>query len=70
MDNPSVLATQAGEIMELMEDVVEHYCNENIVSGERVWSMVFALADYKLSSEQEDWLSCYINVWDTISNLD
>ena len=48
MDNPSVLASQAGEIMELMEDIVEHYCNENIVSGERVWSMVLALADYKL----------------------
>jgi len=54
MDNPSVLASQAGEIMELMEDIVEHYCNENIVSGERVWSMVFALADYKLSSFPED----------------
>ena len=39
MDNPSVLATQAGEIMELMEDIVEHYCNENIVSGERVPSL-------------------------------
>ncbi len=24
----------------------------------------------KLTSEQEDWLSCYINVWDTIANLD
>ncbi len=22
----------------------------------------------KLTSEQEDWLSCYINVWDTIVN--
>ena len=27
---------------------------ENIVSVERVWSMVFALADYKLSSFPED----------------
>ena len=54
MDNPSVLASQAGEIMELMEDVVEHYCNENIVSVERVWSMVFALSDYKLSHFPED----------------
>ena len=22
----------------------------------------------KLTSEQQDWLSCYINVWDTIVN--
>ena len=22
----------------------------------------------KLTSEQEDWLSCYINVWDLITN--
>ena len=22
----------------------------------------------KLTSEQEDWLSCYINVWDTVVN--
>ena len=54
MENPTVLQQQAGEIMELMEDIVEHYCNENIVSGERVWSMVFALADYKLTHFPED----------------
>ena len=23
----------------------------------------------KLTSEQEDWLSCYINVWDTIQGV-
>ena len=23
----------------------------------------------KLTSEQEDWLSCYINVWDTIQKV-
>ncbi len=23
----------------------------------------------KLTSEQEDWLSCYINVWDTIQEV-
>ena len=54
MENQSVLAQQAGEIMELMEDIVSYYCNENIVSGERVWSMVFALSDYKLSHFPED----------------
>ena len=25
--------------------------------------------DAKLTSEQEDWLSCYINVWDTIQEV-
>ena len=54
MENQSVLAQQAGEIMELMEDIVSYYCNENIVSGERVWAMVFALSDYKLSHFPED----------------
>ncbi len=24
----------------------------------------------KLTSEQQDWLSCYINVWDTIQEVD
>ena len=23
----------------------------------------------KLTSEQEDWLSCYINIWDTIQEV-
>ena len=54
MENPTVLQQQAGEIMELMEDIVEHYCTENIVSGERVWAMIFALSDYKLTDFPED----------------
>ena len=24
----------------------------------------------KLTSEQQDWLSCYINVWDTMQEVD
>ena len=38
-------------LMELMEDTIEHYCDENMVSGESAWTMVGALADAKLSVE-------------------
>ena len=40
---------QAVEIMELFEDSVEYFCSENLISGEKVWTMVAALADAKLA---------------------
>ena len=47
--NQELLQQQAYEVMELIEDVVEHYCDENIVSGEQIWCMIGALSDYKLN---------------------
>jgi hypothetical protein len=35
----------------LLEDTIEYYCDEYMVSGEVAWSMVAALADAKLSVE-------------------
>ena len=35
--------------MELIEDVVEGHCDTNIISGEKVWVMIKALADLKVS---------------------
>ena len=35
----------------LMEDTIEYYCDEYMVSGEVAWSMVAALADAKLNVE-------------------
>ena len=43
------LESQAIEVMELIEDSVEYFCNENVISGEKVWTMVGALADAKLA---------------------
>ena len=44
--------------METIEDAVESICNENLLSGEKVWTMVYALADTKLNQfpeiEEED----------------
>ena len=31
--------------MELIDDVVEYHCDENYISGEKMWVMVKALAD-------------------------
>ena len=37
------------EIRELVEDVVEHICDENLLSGELVWTMVAMFATAKLA---------------------
>jgi hypothetical protein len=48
------LESQAIEVMELIEDSVEYFCNENVISGEKVWTMVAALSDAKLAQFPED----------------
>ena len=35
----------------LLEDSVEYYCDEHMVSGEIAWTMVASLADAKLKVE-------------------
>tara|TARA_B100000287_G_scaffold374481_1_gene374333 strand:+ start:281 stop:475 length:195 start_codon:yes stop_codon:yes gene_type:complete len=42
------LQNEAMEIMELIEDVVEYHCDENYISGEKMWVMINALSQYKL----------------------
>ena len=49
MNNPTELQQQAIEVMELIEDVVEGHCDTNIISGEKVWVMIKALADLKVA---------------------
>ena len=44
-------AQQLVELMEIMEDTVEYYCDQNMVSGETAWTMVASLADAKLNVE-------------------
>ena len=38
-------------LQEILEDTVEYYCDENMVSGETAWTMVASLADAKLNVE-------------------
>ena len=35
----------------LMEDTIEYYCDEHVVSGQTAWTMVASLADAKLKVE-------------------
>ena len=35
----------------LMEDTIEYYCDEHVVSGETAWTMVASLAEAKLNVE-------------------
>ena len=39
---------QLQQLTELIEDSVAHYCDENIFSGEMVWTVVECLATAKL----------------------
>ena len=52
------LQSEAMEIMELIEDVVEYHCDEKYISGEKMWVMINALSTYKLNefpiTEEED----------------
>jgi len=40
---------EALEVMETIEDSVEYICNEYMLSGEKVWTMIAALADAKIA---------------------
>ncbi len=42
------LQEQAITIMENVEDIVEHICDEYTLSGEKVWVMINALSEAKI----------------------
>ena len=48
-NSPAQLQEQAITIMEHVEDIVEHICDENRLSGEKVWVMINALSEAKLT---------------------
>ena len=63
--------------LNFLSNVLQDYCNLHdlpfISADDLLYESVTndqADCHTKLTSEQEDWLSCYINVWDTIANLD
>jgi hypothetical protein len=41
--------TLHNELRELLEDTVEYFCNENMVSGELTWIIVETLAQAKVA---------------------
>ena len=42
---------QLMHLQALLEDTIENYCDEHMVSGEIAWTMVASLADAKLNVE-------------------
>ena len=48
-NSPQQLQAQAITIMEHVEDIVEHICDEELISGEKVWVMINALSEAKLT---------------------
>jgi len=48
-NNQSELHEDAVNVLENVEDVVEHICDTHFLSGEKVWVMIRALSDYKLA---------------------
>ena len=38
----------------LLEDTIEYYCDEHVVSGQTAWTMVASLAEAKLNVEFPD----------------
>ena len=47
-NTPAILHQQAITVMEHVEDIVEHICDENTISGEKVWVMINALSEAKI----------------------
>ena len=43
------LQNQAVELLDLIEDTSEHFCDEHFVSGEQFYVMMSALCDAKLT---------------------
>ena len=41
--------TQLHEITELFEDTAEYYCDENVISGQKLWTVIECLATAKLA---------------------
>ena len=47
--NYTISHTNHNELKEIIEDSVEYYCNENMVSGELTWLIIQTLAEAKLA---------------------
>ena len=58
MNEQQILQNQAIEVLNLIEDSVEMLCDEHVISGEKVWTMIYSLAELKVNEfplyEEED----------------
>ena len=48
------LESEAMEVLEMLEDMVEYVCNEHRISGEKVYFMINELSRIKLSQFPQD----------------
>ena len=59
MNEQQILQNQALEVLNLIEDSVEMLCDEHVISGEKVWTMIYSLAELKVNEfplyEEEEW---------------
>ena len=46
--NNEQLYKEAEKVFETIEDTVEYLCDENLLSGEKVWVMIHALSESKM----------------------
>ena len=63
--------------LDFLSNVLQDYCTLHDLPYISADDLLYESIHYKdadchtkLTLEQQDWLSCYINVWDTIANLD
>ena len=48
------LESEAMEVLEMLEDMVEYVCNEHSISGEKVYFMINELSRIKLEQFPQD----------------
>ena len=53
MNEQQLLQKQALIVSELIEDSVEMLCDEHVISGEKVWTMIYSLAELKVNEFPE-----------------
>ena len=57
------LQNQAINLLELIEDTSEHFCDEHLVSGEQFYIMMKSLVDCKLREFPFDYEQLEDDVW-------
>ena len=64
-------------MLDFLSEVLQDYCNKHDLQHLSADDLLYESDNNsemdcytKLTSEQQDWLSCYINVWDTIQEVD
>ena len=64
------LQNQAVELLDLIEDTSEHFCDEHFVSGEQFYIMMKALVDCKLKEFPIDFEQLEEDIYEEDDNED